>query len=57
MGVWELIQDQILGMKWLNELIGIGQSRLRQVHGLLQDAGAFFAAPQLFQDGKPLGVA
>lgn len=22
MGIWELIQDQVLGMKWLNELIG-----------------------------------
>ncbi len=28
MGVWELIQDQILGMKWLNELIGGGLSLL-----------------------------
>lgn len=28
MGVWELIQDQILGMKWLNELIGRGFSLL-----------------------------
>lgn len=28
MGVWELIQDQILGMKWLNELIGRGLSLL-----------------------------
>ena len=24
MGVWQFIQDQILGMKWLNELIGGG---------------------------------
>lgn len=22
MGVWQFIQDQVLGMKWLNELIG-----------------------------------
>ena len=28
MGVWELIQYQILGMKWLNELIGRGLSLL-----------------------------
>ena len=28
MGVWELIQDQVLGMKWLNELIGRGLSLL-----------------------------
>ena len=24
MGVWDFIQDQVLGMKWLNELLGIG---------------------------------
>lgn len=28
MGVWEFIQNQILGMKWLNELIGLGLSAL-----------------------------
>ncbi|MCI8514032.1 MAG: permease [Lachnospiraceae bacterium] len=28
MGVWQFIQDQVLGMKWLNELIGGGLSRL-----------------------------
>ena len=28
MGVWQLIQDQILGMRWLNELIGKGLSAL-----------------------------
>ena len=22
MGIWQFLQDQILGMKWLNELIG-----------------------------------
>lgn len=27
MGLWQFIQDQILGMKWLNELIGSGPSR------------------------------
>lgn len=26
MGVWQFIQDQVLGMKWLNELIGNGLS-------------------------------
>lgn len=26
MGVWQFIQDQVLGMKWLNELIGKGLS-------------------------------
>lgn len=28
MGLWEFIQGQILGMKWLNELIGRGLSML-----------------------------
>lgn len=28
MGVWNFIQNQILGMKWLNELIGMGLSAL-----------------------------
>lgn len=28
MGVWQFIQDQVLGMKWLNELIGNGLSLL-----------------------------
>ena len=28
MGVWQFIQDQLLGMKWLNEVIGKGLSAL-----------------------------
>ena len=28
MGVWQFIQDQVFGMKWLNELIGKGLSKL-----------------------------
>ena len=28
MGVWKFIQDQLLGMKWLNEIIGAGLSAL-----------------------------
>ena len=28
MGVWQFIQDEILGMKWLNEVIGLGLSAL-----------------------------
>lgn len=28
MGVWQFIQDQVLGMKWLNELVGRGLSML-----------------------------
>lgn len=36
MGVWSFIQDQILGMKWLNALIGAGLSALGlDVHGRL----------------------
>lgn len=28
MGIWQFIQNQILGMRWLNELIGVGLSAL-----------------------------
>lgn len=28
MGIWQFIQEQILGMKWLNEVIGLGLSAL-----------------------------
>lgn len=28
MGIWNFIQDQVLGMKWLNEIIGMGLSAL-----------------------------
>lgn len=28
MGIWQFIQDQVLGMKWLNELIGRGLSMM-----------------------------
>ena len=28
MGIWQLIQDQVLGMKWLNQIIGMGLSAL-----------------------------
>lgn len=28
MAVWQFVQDQVLGMKWLNELIGGGLSLL-----------------------------
>ena len=34
----------------------VGQPGLRKIHWLLQDAGAFLAAAQLLQNGKPLGV-
>jgi len=26
--IWDFVQNQILGMKWLNELIGLGLSNL-----------------------------
>lgn len=28
MGVWDFFQEQVLGMKWLNEIIGVGLSAL-----------------------------
>ena len=28
MGVWDFIQEQVLGMQWLNALIGMGLSAL-----------------------------
>lgn len=45
MGVWQFIQDQVLGMKWLNELIGEGLSLLdlnmgERVGGSIQFFGA-----------------
>lgn len=43
MGVWEFIQDQVLGMKWLNELIGNGLSMLGvDVSGRMGGSVQFF---------------
>ena len=43
MGVWDLIQDQVLGMKWLNELLGIGLSALGlDVNGRIGGSVQFF---------------
>ena len=43
MGVWSFIQDQILGMKWLNALIGAGLSALGlDVDGRLGGSVQFF---------------
>lgn len=43
MGVWSFMQDQILGMKWLNALIGAGLSALRlDVNGRLGGSVQFF---------------
>ena len=35
----------------------VGKTRLGQLHGLLQHAGALFTAAQLLQNSKALGVA
>ena len=43
MGVWEFIQDQVLGMEWLNELINNGLSRLGvDVDGRIGGSVQFF---------------
>ena len=43
MGVWDFIQDQVLGMKWLNELLGMGLSALSlDVNGRIGGSIQFF---------------
>lgn len=43
MGVWDFIQDQVLGMKWLNGLIGRGLSVLGlDVNGRIGGSVQFF---------------
>ena len=43
MGVWDFIQDQVLGMKWLNEFLGIGLSALGlDVNGRIGGSVQFF---------------
>lgn len=43
MGVWTFIQDQVLGMKWLNQLIGTGLSALGlDVEGCVGGSVQFF---------------
>ena len=43
MGVWDFIQDQVLGMKWLNDLLGIGLSALGlDVNGRIGGSIQFF---------------
>lgn len=43
MGAWQFIQNQILGMKWLNELIGMGLSALGlDVSGRIGESVQFF---------------
>lgn len=43
MGVWQFIQDQVLGMKWLNEVIGMGLSALGlDVNGRMGGSVQFF---------------
>lgn len=43
MGVWQFVQDQLLGMKWLNEVIGSGLSALGlDINGRLGGSVQFF---------------
>lgn len=43
MGIWQLIQEEILGMKWLNRLLGDGLSKLgMDVEGRLGGSVQFF---------------
>ena len=43
MGIWQFIQEQILGMKWLNEVIGFGLSALGlDVSGRIEGSIQFF---------------
>lgn len=43
MGVWQFFQDEILGMKWLNQLIGSGLSALGlDVNGRMGGSVQFF---------------
>ena len=43
MGVWDFIQDQVLGMKWLNELLGVVLSALGlDVNGRMGGSIQFF---------------
>ena len=43
MGVWQFVQDQLLGMKWLNEVIGSGLSALGlDLNGRLGGSVQFF---------------
>lgn len=43
MGVWDFIQDQVLGMKWLNKLLGMGLSALGlDVNGRIGGSVQFF---------------
>lgn len=43
MGIWQFVQDQLLGMKWLNEIIGSGLSALGlDITGRLGGSVQFF---------------
>ena len=43
MGVWKFFQDEILGMKWLNRLIGNGLSLLGlDINGRIGGSVQFF---------------
>ena len=43
MGVWDFIQNQVLGMQWLDHLIGMGLSALGlDVNGRIGGSVPFF---------------
>ena len=50
MGVWNFIQDQVLGMKWLNSLIGVGIGAV--IHNRIPETWI----EQILGGGNPLGV-
>lgn len=57
MGVWDFIQDQVLGMKWLNELLGIGLSALGlDVNGRIGGSVQFFYLRCLENHGSALRI-
>ena len=43
MGIWQFVQDELLGMKWLNRVIGNGLSALGlDINGRLGGSVQFF---------------
>lgn len=50
MGVWNFIQDQVLGMKWLNSLIGAGIGAV--IHNWIPETWI----ERILGGGNPLGV-
>ena len=43
MGIWQFVQDELLGMKWLNRVIGTGLSAIGlDINGRLGGSVQFF---------------